>query len=68
MRLPKVADLAMGRSFHDFVDLPPYPRTESARYADGLTPLHQVGTPATAGDPGGGSWRVRRPRIPWRLA
>ncbi|RAN78116.1 hypothetical protein B5P43_17745 [Bacillus sp. SRB_336] len=30
MGLPKVADIVMGRSFHDAVELPPFPTTESA--------------------------------------
>ncbi|MBT8159523.1 MULTISPECIES: FAD-binding domain [Arthrobacter] len=31
MGLPKVADIVMGRSFHDAVELPSFPDTESAR-------------------------------------
>ncbi|MDJ0356315.1 FAD-binding domain [Paenarthrobacter sp. PH39-S1] len=31
MGLPKVADIVMGRSFHDAVELPPFPTTETAR-------------------------------------
>lgn len=31
MGLPKVASVVMGRSFHDAVELPPFPKTESAR-------------------------------------
>ncbi len=30
MGLPKVADIVMGRSFHDAVELPPFPETEPA--------------------------------------
>lgn len=30
MGLPKVADIVMGRSFHDAVELPPFPITDSA--------------------------------------
>ena len=31
MGLPKVADLAMGRSFHDAVELPPFPDLNTTR-------------------------------------
>lgn len=31
MGLPKVADMVMGKSFHDAVDLPPFPEAERAR-------------------------------------
>jgi hypothetical protein len=31
MGLPKIADIVMGRSFHDAVELPPFPEAEPAR-------------------------------------